>query len=507
MRKRFAVISLMILFSFSSAHANYGQLKRALESYEPPQAFLNPDRDGEVQNNFVSFSPGPSQRQGITVSKRNLGKKLARLGRDRIDPDTYQRMSKLTFNINALEKHISQNIRLEEIKAAALLRNPQIRAAREKVYAQIQTFDQVMNLDNSLRRYNAFTKSINNPVGPLKKKASIKMNFPSPGLSALKGRIVEDQVSVTIEKAAVTVKNVLRDVETVFWDLVFIHQSIGITQETIAAFERLRGGATALYRSGQTSYQDVIKINIKIEELKEDLATLASRKETAAVRMVELLSIPHVRIKKIEVPVLPARLPRVDQLYRLARENRQELIALRYQIAKVSSMVEMAETMTEARPTLGFSTYEADFVNTAGTGAPRSGFTAKTMPAMKNNRPNQAWYGINEPWLEQTRQTLASLKSTLTAKENATDTMVRKEWFKADKNNREHLLYQQRILPMAKSALDVTTREYEAGSIPFSQAIDSYTYWLKVKLIIAREKSDFAISFAELENITGKPLR
>ena len=126
---------------------------------------------------------------------------------------------------------------------------------------------------------------------------------------------------------------------------------------------------------------------------------------------------------------------------------------------------------------------------------------------MKNNSPGRAWYGISEPWLEQTRKTLSGLKNTLKAQENATDTMVRTAWFKVDKNHREYLLYRDKILPMAKSALDVVTREYEAGSIPFSQAIGSYTDLLKVQLTIARKNSDYGISFAELEYVIGKPLR
>jgi outer membrane protein TolC len=302
-------------------------------------------------------------------------------------------------------------------------------------------------------------------------------------------------------------KNVLRDIETVFWDLVFVEKSIRVTHETVSAFERLKDVATALYRSGKTSFQDVIKINIKLEELKENLVTLASRKETVSIRLLEILSLSPVKPGKTEGVSLPERLPAVSELYAVAREHRQELNAVRFRIDKVSSMIEMSETMIEARSDLGFSTFEADFVNSTGSGASKEAFSTKTMAAMKNNSPNRAWYGVNEPWLQQTRQTLSSLKSTLESRENATDRMVRSAWFKADKNKREYALYKARILPLAKSALDVSTKEYEAGSIPFSQAIDSYTYWLKVKLTIAEKRAGYGASFAELENITGKQLR
>lgn len=76
----------------------------------------------------------------------------------------------------------------------------------------------------------------------------------------------------------------------------------------------------------------------------------------------------------------------------------------------------------------------------------------------------------------------------------------------ADKNRRELVLYEKKILPLSKSALDVSDREYESGSIPFSQAIDSYTFWLTVKLTIASKKSGLGASIASLERMMGKTL-
>ncbi|MCA1786951.1 MAG: TolC family protein, partial [Desulfobacteraceae bacterium] len=138
--------------------------------------------------------------------------------------------------------------------------------------------------------------------------------------------------------------------------------------------------------------------------------------------------------------------------------------------------------------------------------APQQDFVEKTMASMKNNQPVKPWYGVDGPWVQQTRQTLAALEHTLVARENATDRMVYNAWFKTDKNLRELDLYQNRILPLTKSALDVSTREYETGSIPFSQAIGSYTDWLKVKLTIAQKTKDLGVSFAALETIVGTKL-
>nr|MDA3789259.1 TolC family protein [Desulfobacula sp.] len=76
-----------------------------------------------------------------------------------------------------------------------------------------------------------------------------------------------------------------------------------------------------------------------------------------------------------------------------------------------------------------------------------------------------------------------------------------------DKNKRELALYKNKILSLSKSALDVSTREYEAGSIPFSQAIDSYTSWLNINLTIAKKQTDLGSSIANLEKMIGSSFR
>lgn len=501
------IIAFLTLFLSSPVSGNYRQMKKELDTYQPPAIFSVPETTSSATGKKDVLHQKATRPDAFAPVKSVFEKNLDTMGQDRIVPSAYARIKEIAGDQAALIRLLGQKAELENLKAVALLRHPAIQTAKKKVLAEIQSFDQVTNLDDQLRSYSTFTTAGNNKAGPVKVKNSVKMDFPSPGLTALKGKIVENSVSQQMEKAAVTIKTVIRDVETVFRNLDFTTRSIAITRDTIAALERLKDVATVLYKSGKTSFQDVIKINIKLEELKEKLVTLASGKKTLSARLCELLDLPGSKIGKLESAPLPGTLPAEDGLYALARTHRQELADLRFQIEKMAAMVEMAETMTQARTTLGFSFNNAGLVNTTGTDADKDAFAAKTMAAMENNNPVRAWYGISEPWLEQTRKTLSGLKSTLKAQENATDTMVRQAWFKADKNHREHILYRDNILPMAKSALDVVTREYEAGSIPFPQAIGSYTDWLKVQLTIARKNSDYGISLAQLEYVIGKPLR
>jgi len=166
--------------------------------------------------------------------------------------------------------------------------------------------------------------------------------------------------------------------------------------------------------------------------------------------------------------------------------------------------VELAETMVLQPFTLNLSFYNNNAVASVGSGAKKKTFPGKTMASMKNNYPSKPWYAINDPWLAQIRLKLSSLKQTLIKEENKTLTLVQEGWYNIDKNLRELKLYRSRILPMAKSALDVASKGYESDSLPFAEVIDSYTYWLNVKLIIAKKLKNLGISIAKLERVTGK---
>ena len=91
--------------------------------------------------------------------------------------------------------------------------------------------------------------------------------------------------------------------------------------------------------------------------------------------------------------------------------------------------------------------------------------------------------------------------------EARTTTMVRKAWFELDRASREISLYQKTVIHLSQSALDVSTRGYESGSVTFADVIGSYTIWLDARLALERKRSDLGIAWAEMERILGTSFR
>ena len=71
-------------------------------------------------------------------------------------------------------------------------------------------------------------------------RKSIKQEYPFPGLTSLKGQVIQQKVALLVEKMNITQKNVITQIRKAYWNIVFVRQSIKITSETIDAFNRLK---------------------------------------------------------------------------------------------------------------------------------------------------------------------------------------------------------------------------------------------------------------------------
>jgi outer membrane protein TolC len=116
------------------------------------------------------------------------------------------------------------------------------------------------------------------------------------------------------------------------------------------------------------------------------------------------------------------------------------------------------------------------------------------------------WYGIQDAYLRETRQKLNGLRQDLKQAEAATADKVRTSWFELDRAKREMLLFKNQVVNLSKSALDVTSRGYESGNVPFADVIASYTIWLDANLSLANRQSNLGVAWAKLEQAVGTSL-
>lgn len=509
-----AIFTACLLFQNLTAFGGYDELKREMESYHLPLTTAEPNTSPTASKKNI-LTPKDiltntnnkinTLRQGIIQDIQGIEKGKAFLA---LSSDLGKKLKGLDKNsgktLDAAARLLRKNPDIYTLEGIVLMRHSGIKAARAKVEAQMNAFTQVENLDRILQRYSAFTEALMNGVGPMKGSEPIKTIFPFPGITALKGEAAAQSVKMVMSELDMAKRDAVTKMRIAFWKLIYIDKADTITSETLGLFKKLHKVANSLYRAGKTSFQDVIKITIKLNLLEDNIVSIHENRLNIKAEMLALMDLPS------NIPVGTPRffhpsgkVPPISRLYAMAHENRQELTKIRAMRGKVQRMLEMAETMILPDFDPGFSRYSDNAVMQVGSAAMKPTFSSKTASFMGAGVPIKPWLGTGIPWLEQTRRELVSLGHTLKNSEAQTRKMVRAAWSKLDKAIRSAHVYGKTVVELSSNALEVSTREYESGRLTFSEVTSSYSQWLDARLSHAGAMSDMGIARAEVQRIIG----
>jgi outer membrane protein TolC len=487
-------------------------MKQEIETYNPPSFFQDLTRPSPEREEPFQDTDFDAELQKIAQIKSQWLKSLSRAeaGAVFFQPDArlLRSLRPAGTDVHAAGEALKGKFTPATLATLALLRSPRVKAAENRLRASIEAFSQVQNLDEILRQYAAFTEGLKTGVGPMKGKDPVNVAFPFPGVLALKGQIVQQEVKAAREDLEAARRETVTAARIAYWNLLFSHQAQTITAETIGLFEHLEAVATTRYEAGKASFQDVIRIRIKREILDDELITLREKQRNLESKIREILYLaPDIKLGFPQAAPPVEKIPTQQTLYKIAQERRQELRRLRANIGKMERMIEMSETMVLPPYTLNLSLYEDEAILKVGSFARKDAFPTSIEVSRGAGLPKMPWYGIQDAYLRETRQKLDALREDLKQAEAATVDKVRSSWFELDRARREISLFKNKVINLSKSALDVTTRGYESGRVPFADVIAAYTLWLDANLSLANQQSRFGVAWAELEQVVGMSLK
>jgi len=504
----------MMMFFISSVHADYQKMRREFENYTPNAYFNTHQRSIRplVEKKSSELSDFMRVKERLRKVQANWKRTLSANTANQftflpISPAQMENYRQIASDENSIRHLFQAPFALKDLEALVLLRNPGIKAQKNHVKAAIATITQTSNLDEILRQYSAFTEGLMTGVGPMKGNEPLKAKFPFPAVLALKGQIAQQEVKAAYESLEASRRDTVTKARKTYWNLVFIRKSQLITRETVDFLQQLEDVATTRYKAGKTSFQDVIKVEIRRKILEDALLTLGEKQRHLELTILELVNLtPEITLGTPQTREPKWETPPPETLYPLALERRQELRRMRAMIGKMERMVAMAEIMILPQYTLNYSVYEDQAVIQTGSGAIKETFAVSVSASRGAGLPKMPWYGTDDAFLRQTRQKLMALKNELNNTAQRTATRVQKAWYKTDQARREAALYRNTVVGLARSALDVSVRGYESGRVSFADVIGSYTDWLQARLALARRISDIGVARAELARTVGSEL-
>jgi outer membrane protein, heavy metal efflux system len=385
----------------------------------------------------------------------------------------------------------------------ALENNPEIKESQHRIKAAQEVPSQVSSLDDPTLQFQLKNLPIDTfdlsqePV--TQKELSFSQKLPYPGKLGLKAEIAGKNIEITEQDLEEVRLNITRDVKLAFYELCFVLSATNIIQENKALLEQFVTIAESKYSVGKGLQHDVLKAQVELTKIMEQLIEFKKRGEIEKAKLNSLMNLLPQQPLMITHGISKTEFNyTVQQLQDIAEKHRPLLRKIQSLKERYGSSKKLAERE-----------YYPDF---------KVGFKYGQRESPRNiDRPDfvSAFVGINIPIWFKTKQSRRVL-------ENGYKVDMASETYNKAKNqiflnlsnlvDKEHQgsttlqLIEQGILPQARQSLESALVGYSVDKVDFLTLLDNQLTLFNWQIKYHRELTDYEKNLAFIEQSTGKNL-
>lgn len=396
---------------------------------------------------------------------------------------------------------------LERLAAEALEQNPGVAAARARARAAWRVAPQVSVLPDPQAMVTAYLLEPETRVGPQRVGFSYSQRFPWAGTLGVRERAAVSEALAAEANVEAARLRVLTDVRRWHAELAFLAAEEELVREERAILVHFEELARSRYAAGIGLQQAPMKLQAEITRADLRLLQVERRRRTARAALNSLRDAPgDAPLVATRLPPAPESLPRLDDLRQAARARRPEVAAADAVIAATEARVELARKRGRPDLVLGV-TYtvvghrqdepgrlnpppdDGDDVLALNAGASLPVWRGKVRAGVQEAAERRQAAG------HERQAVLAGIERELA------DLVGRFRTTRAQLELLDGVLVLQ-----ADQALDSVLAAYTAGSADALDLLDSERVLFQVRLAAERARTDLAVTAAQLEGATGRPL-
>jgi len=386
---------------------------------------------------------------------------------------------------------------LQDLIPEVLARNPELVAARKQWEASSQRIVQARSLDDptlSIHLWNFpqtfnVTRADNSIFG-------LSQSFPFPGKLALKSEIASRSAEITEQALRAKERELVARLKQAYYDLFLARKAIQIHHEQVELLRQFVEIANAKFRTGKGSQSDVLKAQVELSLLHQQLPVLEQRRETAAALLntvldrdpLSPLGIPHEpSLVSIDTPI--------GDLHRLALNARPELKAAELAVQQSEQFRALAQRQYYPDFNVTFQRFQ-NIQAHDGFGA----YAAMTVPFAFWSKPK------HDAGVQEAAASVAAAQAQQHTVENMTRFQINDLLAKVRASEQVARLYHTTILPQALQNLEAARAGYRVGKGGFLDLIDTQRAWRGFQFEYYRALVEREHRLAELEQVVGTDL-
>lgn len=395
--------------------------------------------------------------------------------------------------------YAGEMLSLEPLLEEARANNPELKALMERASAKEARVRAEGALDDPTLKVEMMDLSKDRPLdispgNAMQTKYIISQMFPFPGKLSLKEKIALKEAYAAMAAFNSKDLDIAERVKDAYFDYAYLADSIRITEEIKGVLSNMSQIAEAKYSVGQVSQQDVIKVNVEITMLMNELITLEAEKSVVAARLKSVLG------RDQSSPIgEPAGLPRERIEFKT-----EDLIE---DAIRTNPDIRMAELELEAGvlgADLARKNYYPDFMVGAGP-VQRDGRFDSFDVMFQINIP--LWLGKYDSRTREAESNAGALRSRVVTEKNAKSFEVKGASIRVEAADRMRTLYETGLLPQVELSFESALKNYRSGKIDFLTLLDTERELKRTRLEYLKTILEYRKRVAALERAVGGDLK
>jgi len=388
---------------------------------------------------------------------------------------------------------------VDEAVARALETNPEIRAAVRRLSLAQLKITTARSLDDPMFMVRDWNTPLRQPwdLNQAQMMFSLQRTYLSKQKRDLHAKLAGDDAEIAASELESARQEVTVEVRKACADLKRNKDEMNLHDRQASLLKEAVSASLAQYTTGKVPQADVLRAQMALTRLNEHLVELEEDRDNARAQLNALLGrSPDEPVEITGDYATVATLPSIEELERVAIENRPELAALRKKI--VQSQDQSQLTRLAMKP---------DFTAALGY---------MLMPTGSSSRnAYMAELTMNLPWLNrdrhdgETKQADAATdvsQAELDVRISMAFLEIRQAQIAVQAAQKRVKLYRDTLMPQADATFRASTAAYQNNRAEFMTLIDSQNLLLDVQTAYYKAASAIDAGIAQLERAIGAPL-
>jgi len=387
-----------------------------------------------------------------------------------------------------------ETLDLQFLTAEAMLNNPDIQASLYQMDVMEAKVPQAGALDDPELRYMREELPGFRWNEAMLSNLELMQMLRFPTKLATQSKLAEIRAEHAHHDHLEKINEVLARLKSAYYELWFVQQNIVLILENTRLMKQFAEIARTKYSVGETSQQDVLKAQVELAMLSNQLTSLRQQELSAKAMLMAILN--RAANDTLGFAVIPEEVVSptpLDSLFRFALLNRSMLKHDSLTISESSTELSLAKQ--EYIPDFKFG---LEYVT-----GPVDGFRGWTVTAGLT-LPFAPWtLGKASARAEEATSAIKRSEAQYNASKNMVLSNVKDFYYKAEAGKRQLDTYRMSILPQAQQSLSASRAAYQTAKTDFLMLIDSYRTLVDLTKEYFMIRMQYEQTTAELERAVG----